>query len=326
MYTQAFGEILTDILTINPAIGLIPSASAILDTSNFTFNAVTFGKDADGFKYHAHTVSSVSSGVYNKGLVLCKNYNNTSPSSYHFSSTYYQFSSVYSSMPQYPTIYDTRLERNSTVTNVSAGSTSDVGHYINAAIDPTLSSVWNVIGGYPPSGNSTKYLLVSSDGTFICSGNLSGVYNSKGVIDKLGYIRINPTTFNSLGVANLSSGPHIYGGVTMSSTATVQIVCVPQLGDAAALALFGGINHIGVWCLDLKQMLANGLTPPFTWNALNNTRLYKLVAKVTCKDNLMFNNDVAGFYSGIQTYLNEGLSGGGNTLLGPGLFVTFNFK
>lgn len=324
MFTQAFGEILTDILTINPAIGSIPSASAILDTSNFTFNAVTFGKDADGFRYHAHTVSSEAAGVYNGGFVATKNYNNTSPSSYHFSSTYYQFSSTYSSMPQYPTIYDTRLEKNSTVTNVSAASTSDVGHYLNAAIDPILSSVWNVIGGYPPSGNSAKYILTSSNGDFICSGNLSGVYNSKGIIDKLGFIKINQAPFTVLSPTDTSSGPFIYAGSQMSSTCIVQVATIPQMGDAASLTLFGGVNHIGIWCLDLKQMLANGLTPPFAWNALNNTRLYKLVAKVTSKNNLMLNNDVAGIFSGIQYFMNLGQNANG--YLGPGLFVTFNFK
>ena len=58
MFTQGFGEVLTDLLTINPALADLPSASAILDTSNYTFNAITYGKDAQGFNFHGHTVSS----------------------------------------------------------------------------------------------------------------------------------------------------------------------------------------------------------------------------------------------------------------------------
>ena len=42
MFTQGFGEVLTDLLTTNPALADLPSASAILDTSNYTFNAITF--------------------------------------------------------------------------------------------------------------------------------------------------------------------------------------------------------------------------------------------------------------------------------------------
>ena len=59
MITQGFGETLTDALTANPALADLPSVSAILDTSNYTFQAVTFGKDAQGFQgFHAHLVTA----------------------------------------------------------------------------------------------------------------------------------------------------------------------------------------------------------------------------------------------------------------------------
>ena len=47
MYLQGFGEILADVMTVNPALSELPSASSILDASNYTFQAITFGKDAD---------------------------------------------------------------------------------------------------------------------------------------------------------------------------------------------------------------------------------------------------------------------------------------
>jgi hypothetical protein len=73
MYTEGFGEILTTILTTNPELSSVPSASAILDTSNYTFQAVTFGKDAEGFSHHAHTVhttSAITESVATKNLVI----------------------------------------------------------------------------------------------------------------------------------------------------------------------------------------------------------------------------------------------------------------
>ena len=42
-------------LTTTPSLSGITSASSILDTSNYTIQAMTFGKDREGYKHHAHT-------------------------------------------------------------------------------------------------------------------------------------------------------------------------------------------------------------------------------------------------------------------------------
>ena len=176
MFTQGFGEVLTDILTVNPALAELPSASSILDTSNYTFNAVTYGKDAQGFNFHGHTIVAVAQDLAgfiqgcNLGLLILEAYNPDSAgstSSYFFSSTYENFSSTYNSVPQYPSPYDRRVENNSTIPNALTASASlitnfssipDMGHYSNvAAGDPSISGLWNIVGGFPPS----KYILPS---------------------------------------------------------------------------------------------------------------------------------------------------------------------
>jgi hypothetical protein len=335
MFTQGFGEVLADILTINPILSGIPSASAILDTSNFTFNAITYGKDANGFKFHAHTVSTVVVGIetiYNDGYLTFTRYNSISPSSYHSSATHSYFSSTYSSVPNYPSVYDTRLERASTITNVE--NTSDVGHYLNAAIDGPVSAAWNVIGAFPPSGNVGKYRLMKSDGTMVFSGNLSGVYNTFGIVDKLGYVKIAESPASAVSQV-MSSGPFISAPSSFATDPVLDILICPQLGDAASLAAFGGVNHIGLYCLDLKQMLANGLRPPFAWNHLNNNRKYKLVAKATFWRDLLHHDDAtdailqlvyAGaskHYSGYRSLLVDGYNDTGT--LGPSFIIRINF-
>lgn len=315
MFTQGFAEILTDILTVNPAIRSIPSASSILDTSNYTFNAVTFGKDDNGFLYHAHSVSTIDQYFLvffpikvNSGHVIAIRGNSTSPSSYHSSATHLILSSIYNSVPNYPSIYDNRLERGPALSYIQyavsaifvafGGSpgdptlvaSSDVGHYINATIHDNqfYSSLWNVIGGYPPSGQVSKYLLFDNNGSFILSGNLSGVFNSKQIVDKLGFIKIN----EAINVTSVSSGPYITSATGFPSQPAIILGTKLERGDAVSLCLFGGIKHIGVWCLDMKQMLKSGLNPPYTWNNLNNNRKYKLVAKVTFWDDILNNNDL----------------------------------
>tara|TARA_R110002051_G_scaffold95723_1_gene165696 strand:+ start:211 stop:1281 length:1071 start_codon:yes stop_codon:yes gene_type:complete len=332
MFTQGFGEVLTDLLTINPALADLPSASAILDTSNYTFNAITYGKDAQGFNFHGHTVSSTQyvdensasgvsglNGVYtsSSGLLIVKSYNPPSenPGSYYFSSTYLEFASTYNSVPEYPSPYNTRLEIESTsTTNASAfqyaSALPDLGHYPNAAIDENLSSIWNVIGGFPPEGDSGAELyLFSGNSEFVVSGTLSGVYNEFGLVDSNGFVKINEASGIDNGLSSLtrtqggalSGGPCVFSGQTEIDVSSGEslLAVVPQLGDAAALAAFGGISHIGVWCLDLKGMLASGLMPPYSWDPLNNNRQYKLVSKVTLWDNLLSHEDPIPGFSGL---------------------------
>lgn len=345
MFTTGFGEVLTDVLTVNPAIASVASASAILDTSNYTFNAITLGKDGQGFLQHGHSIVSdqfigiaesivayfdgfttfpQQATLLNDQFLTTLRYNTLSPSSYHSSSTDLQLSSNYSSIPNYPSIYDTRLERSSTKTSVElfrGFQYSDLGHYANPAADPDtlqqyiygilsgtldpalagllstafsstyFSSLWNVMG-YPPSGNVGNYRLLSSTSNLnapVVSGSLSGVFNSKQIIDKKGFIKIN----ESINVTSLSAGPYVTSATGFSTNPAILIGVGIQKGDAAALALLGGVKHIGIWCLDLKQMLNSGLTPPYSWNNLNNTRKYKLVAKVTFWNDILYHEDTS---------------------------------
>lgn len=307
MFTQGFGEVLTDMLTVSPEFSELPAASSILDTSNYTFQAITYGKDAQGYNYHGHVISSVEyvndssdndvSG-YNGGKVVVRNYANDE-----FIDNGYTVSVVNSYLedmeilPNYPHNYDTRLERQSTETILSpsySATTHNLGHYANAAIDSELSSVWNVVGGFPPAGNNSKYYIFSGDTDatlgFAYSGTLSGVYNEFGLVDKYGYVTVNPngpldsglsSTTNEQG-SDLSAGVCIFSAAGLApSNAVINIAVVPQRGDAASLLLFGSCYHIGVYCLDLKEMLSSGITPPYSWDALNNNRKYKLVGKMS---------------------------------------------
>ena len=360
MFTQGFGEVLTDLLTVNPALADLPSASAILDTSNYTFNAITYGKDAQGFNFHGHTVSSTQyvdanssldvsgyNGGYasSGGILLVKSYNptNDNTGSYYFSSTYLEFSSTYNSVPRYPSPYDRRLEIESTsTTNVSAfpyaSALPDVGHYPNLAVgNENVSGLWNIVGGFPPSGNSGAklYLFSGPADEFAASANLSGVYNEFGLVDLNGFVKINEASGIDSGLSSLtrtqggalSGGPCVFSGqagIAVSCGESLLAV-VPQLGDAASLAAFGGVSHIGVWCLDLKGMLASGLMPPYSWNPLNNNRQYKLVSKVTFWDNLLSHEDLFTggiYYGGLLEGLNASLT---LTNRGPLFVLKFTF-
>ena len=316
MFTKGFGEVIADFLTVNPAIAEIPSASAILDTSNFTFYCFTLGKDADGFNYHAHTISATDGSPYNQERVLFNAYNTNSPSSYHTSSTWAEFPS-YSSVPQAPSPYDTRLEDGDTTTNASTVGLPNLGHYSNITIVASLSSVWNVVSPYPPSGAASYYNFYDGDGVFQFSGTLSGVFNEFGIMDRDGYLKMSEVV-NSTNIVGDTSGGAVQSNSPSytPSSGGFKVAIVPKLGDAAALAAFGGVTQVGVYCLDIKAKLASGLTPPYTWDALNTNRQYKMVAKITSWDSFLNHDDLdltavnpglgfAGDNSGFEDILNS---------------------
>tara|TARA_R110002126_G_scaffold84465_17_gene205264 strand:- start:1338 stop:2300 length:963 start_codon:yes stop_codon:yes gene_type:complete len=318
MYLQAFGEVIVDALTVNPALESIPSASAILDTSNYTFQAITYGKDSQGFTYHAHSVSTTEGlGNYNGGRLLIQSFEGASVSSYHLSATYNALSATYtSSIPSHPIITDTRLERGPT--NVSSLS-PNLGHYTNVAIGSAdTSGPWNIVGSFPPSGNIGEYLFFDSTGAQIFSGTLSSHYNDNQLADIDGYVTVSETAYTVNTIPAFEGGAYLASS-TSTNPGVFNLRARLALGDSVALAAFGGVKHIGVYCLDLKYMLSQGLTPPYAWNALNNTRSYKLVAKYTLYDSLMFHSDVFGI-SGLEGLLNSTLF----TSSGPVYNLSFN--
>jgi len=67
--------------------------------------------------------------------------------------------------------------------------------------------------------------------------------------------------------------------------------------------MYGGLNNIGLWTLDVKKCLAN-TAAPFTWSlSLNakNDREYRLFAKRTFTENMARITDV-GAVAGIDSY------------------------
>ena len=286
MYLQGFGEILADVMTVNPALSELPSASSILDASNYTFQAITFGKDADGFSNHSHVVSTIqytngdsSSGAssFDDGVLSIFNYGSDEPngaSSYVVSATYSHFSSTYNSVPNDPFPSDTRLERGSTLpVNLTKPDTSglftsslqNLGHYVNAAIDPQLSSVWNKVGAFAASSGDT-YKFYDKDGNFVYGGDLTSKYNTSGLVDKQGFLTISPSSVaQNVSPLDYSKGSLILSGAASPSLGLLKISTQVEQCDIVTLVSFGSVKHLGVHCLDLKKLNVMPVLPLRLW-------------------------------------------------------------
>lgn len=305
MFVDKAGEHLADIMTMNRTYASIPSASSILDTSNYTFHAVSFGKDADGFRNHAHVIYAPSSTISIKVV----SYEGGSVSGYHTSATASALNHRYKLLPESPTPLQTRLETESTVPNYNT-SVVDIGHCLNSILDSALSSYAHLVGCFPASGG-TAFQVSSEEGSLIFSGSLSSFYNRYLIMDKNGFLTFAPGNLNSL-EAYAASSDFTKGALRIKGTNFPKEVKVSLLltsGDAGSLLLFGGLFHLGLWCLDIKQMLKDGYNPPFNFNALNNIRKYRLFAKKTFNRDLLNvgSNTTGGGASSFITMFQNGI-------------------
>jgi hypothetical protein len=295
MLVDGAGEIIVDALTANRSFASIPSASAILDTSNYTIQAVSFGKDAEGFRNHAHIIYTPSDSQIIKVL----SYEPTSILTYHTSATAQYLEDLgYKLYPESPSPIHRKLEIKSTIPNYSSG-VPDIGHCLNTAIHPTLSSVHHLVGCFPTSGGTDFWMFSSTTvpSNTITSGTLSSFFNYHGIMDCSGFLKV--ADGDAAYQLNLSgSGDFTKGAIRVRGTNfpnSIFIVSKLVTGDAGSLLLFGGLYHIGLWVLDLKETLKQGITAPFSFNALNNQRKYKLFAKKTFNKDLLFCQDIGGF-------------------------------
>lgn len=295
MILDQTGELIVDMLTAPRALSGIPSASAILDTSNYTVRAASIGKDVTGYNYHAHH-PTLAVNTSADGIVRVVSYEAITVSSYHTSA----FASS-TQIPIYPEASNprmTRLESRSTLTT-AIGSGLDTGH--NSNLIPS-GSFGAVHGCFAPQGNLTVYLLSSltSPNLPIVSATLNNVsgYNAYPYsIDSRGFIHMNLSSIQEgRGKYDASS----FDGLLMthednwnntSGDQTIKFIISLAPQDIICNNFYGGIYNIGLWGFNMKEMLASGLLPPYSREQGDDIQ-FKLLARKTFTKDLTYYNDV----------------------------------
>lgn len=291
MFVDLAGQHIADIMTMNRSLSEVASASSILDTSNYTFQAISYGKDSEGFRYHAHTILSPSSD----GVIKVVSYQDSSFSGYN---PLVVVSSIgfFNLLPESPKPTDTKLESKSTLPNYS-NIGFDMGQCLNPIISNSLSSFAHLIGCFPAASGS-DYKILDSAGNVIVSGTTaSSLYNTNGIMDISGFLTFNSFSLaqNKIYFTETETEPSSFKfGVIRSAEddsfpLEVDLKWVLPSGECGTLNLFGGVYHIGLWCLDIKTMLKEGNSPPYSFNPLNNKRRYRLFCKKT------FNRDLISY-------------------------------
>jgi hypothetical protein len=153
------------------------------------------------------------------------------------------------------------------------------------------------IGCYPSAvaaANRQICAIYTAGSSLIVSGKIGGTagaatrFNgSTSTMDWRGYMERSRNTATLQGVV-LSSVD------TNASAGIVDVVIAIGYDDLNMANLYGGINSIGLWCLDLQKAASLGNYPPLNWNPIDPKMEYKLIAKRVFNDNIAKNQDSGG--------------------------------
>ncbi len=267
-------EVIVDIFS-KATTGIRDNAqlSSILDTSNYTIQALSFGKHSGGYEANLHTSGDwlITSGESQPKLT-------TAGRPYYY--VYHSATAVdiFIKPPADP-IAPNPIDR-----VLALNTNNDFGHNINAI---QFSSVLGLTaeealfaGCYAPSEGIDVALSASNTvASGIPATNHKSEYNLNSSMDRNGFI-------------NITTGTDAYGkfvtsaNTDASTTGEVSYMTKMNGFDLNFLELYGGVYHIGLWALDLDETLQNSGIPPYSNVLATPTKRFKLFAKKTLTSSL----------------------------------------
>ena len=343
MLVDGAGELLADIMTVSPSLSGISdtATSSILDASNYTIQAISFGTGSDAFNKSINNAQYLDPDkIHLLGAYFGASY------AVQGSMTMVRWNAVNVSsftpevgLPEAPDPSLRLLSKNTSVSSSFAGSgvSSDIssifpgtGQHVNflpsaiasAMVENTefsalssMSLLQSTLGAFP-AGSSLHYgahaeqLLLMAypfDGawkrTYSVIGQ-DGFFNEASSMDVSGFVNMvmsgSPNTTTNYLFSGGASGLCVSGGHDPTNSGTVEYTVGLAQGDVATVNMYGGIYHLGLWTIDMKQSLLNGNTPPFAFSILNNPRKYKLFARKGLSKNLCYIEDGPG--EGMDSY------------------------
>ena len=250
------GEAIVDLLMTPSSIA--SAVSGMNDTSNYTVQAISFGKAASAYTQYGHywrpngytATSSLISRVTDDGIIRVMN-NTTTPYFGKLGPSSFMDPSGDRKMNSYPSPTDTVIEvgtdtaidlsggefHYNSVGHLVPGKYEAVGHNLNVLqFDTAGSSVFR--GCWPVSGTGSKYAIVSSlTYDFVNDVNGSGAQIYPNVQDSLA-----GTSAGAFGDTPAPGGYNNAGAMDMSGFVRAYHLCRGELGGIVA----GGNVHPGM--------------------------------------------------------------------------------
>jgi hypothetical protein len=262
------GENIADFMTLSPDMADIASASAILDSSNYTIQAITFGKDCYAYANNAHDLLLVSSVLtmfpVGNSRVAVSSYSNSTVDSQN-------------ELTPFVSPLDTKLVECPYAAGIY-GHNMNVPNYaipMGLAVSAAIAS-----GCYAyRSAGATDIVMYNATTSAVDASSRDIVSNFNAV-----------SSMDYRGFCKVVSGTDSSAGMIVSSVSANEVAYIVTMvaDDVATSDFYGGITSMGLWALDLSASLALG-APPFSFNPISPKRDYKLHSKVVFSKNIVDN-------------------------------------
>jgi hypothetical protein len=318
------GELLADIMTVSRSLSGIEdtATSSILDSSNYTIQAISFGTGPDAYRNNAHILGEGEEDFLTGGIL--DNFNDGSAGVYasvtmDATSTAY---APYVGLPTAPNPIMTKLEYNTDLSTVIGGVAvssvvPSIGQHTNFMPSAIFSSIFagtaydnstsaylaaKIMGAFPEgSGVYTTSAGVNiqrvNGGNEKRDGVYGGYFNAASSMDSSGFVTMIMSSVPNPGYSLSSTA----SGLTLSADdnfyvrGSVEYAVTLAAGDLRYVNAYGGIYHLGLWTIDMNQTLCDGNTPPFAFTQLNNPRRYRLFSRKGISKNLCHVSDNAEY-------------------------------
>ena len=319
MLVDGAGKLLADIMTVSRSLSGIEdhATSSILDSSNYTIQAISFGTGSDAFRNNAHatddalltsfrqSVASMLGGIIS--IVPVARLSNETSS---FTPTV--------GLPHYPDPILETLEINTSISSVVEGiSVSSIfpgnGQLTNFLPSAIMSSMMDgiftevssamyaasLLGGFcegssaPYTGGTKHFRKFIPATTYSNSPLTGGFFNEVSSMDVSGFVNMVMSSVPdaTYSMSSAASGLVLSAASTFASDGVIEYSVMIAADDVGHANIYGGIYHLGLWTIDMKQSLLNGNTPPFEFSVLNNPRKYRLFSRKGLSKNLCYIED-----------------------------------
>ena len=323
MLTDGAGELLADIMTVSPSLATIEdhATSSILDTSNYTIQAISFGTGSEGFRNKAHSLGAGEENYLRVGGPVSNNFLLGNIGLYTVATvdaTSLNFQPEVG-LPSSPDPTKTLLEENTSISaSVGGVDVSSVvpgnGQHVNFMPSAIFSSIFagtefddsasalvaaSLLGSFPESTALPTGAFVQrvNGGATDAQSNPGGFFNTVSSMDASGFVNMVMSSVPNPGytMSSTSSGLCLSANADFPSNGTVEYSVALSEEDLLQVHAYGGIYHLGLWTIDMQESLMNGNTPPFAFSVLDNPRKYRLFCRKGVSKDLTYIENISAY-------------------------------
>lgn len=322
MLCDGAGVLIADFMTVSPSLSLIEdhATSSILDASNYTIQAISFGTGEEAFQTNAHAMTE---DKQDELIIAFSKFGNTDfststvPAIVDLASGGSMEGSSYVphvGLPDAPSPIPKVLQTGNTapsekiVVDVSSvfpgnGQLTNFlpsGMFSYATEGTPLSSMEDsyytasLLGAFPEGSPNTSQMRIIQDGVDVVSvAPAYGYFNTASSMDLSGFVNMTMSSVpsNTYDMSSTTEGLCLSAAPTFAEDGIVEYSVTLAAGDVQFANAYGGIFHLGLWTIDRQASISQGNTPPFAFSVLNNPRKYRLFSRKGLSKSLTYISD-----------------------------------